>query len=92
MLERESLDGRDVEWPTSGREVTAWVTSGLRKLIVVVLVAVWVGFWGLVMRLQVTQGEFVSATVVGVLFVLPALVGLTAYLDRLPGPGRLVPT
>lgn len=92
MLEREPLGSLDVDWTASGREVTARAMAGLRKLVVVALVAGWVTFWGLVMRVQVTQQEFVSATVVGVLFVLPAVVGLTGYLYRLPDPRRLVPT
>lgn len=46
----------------------------------------WVAFWGLVARLQLRLGDFVSAAVVGLLFVLPAIAGLAYFLrSRLPG-------
>lgn len=92
MFDAVPIDGPDGTWPRLGEAVTAWVSALLRKLIVVVLVGSWAVFWGLVMRLQVTQQEFLSATVVGLLFIVPALAGLSAYLDPLPNPGRLIPS
>ena len=51
----------------------------------------WVVFWGLIVRLQFLQDEFLSAAVTGIAFVLPAVVLLVAYLDGLPDARRLVP-
>lgn len=55
--------------------------SSLVRLAVVSVAAVtWVIFWGLVARLHVITGEFISALVVGVLFVLPAILGYAYWL------------
>lgn len=56
------------------------IATFLRWVIVTVVVITWLTFWGLVTRLHVEMGDFVSAVVVGVLFVLPALVGFVYYL------------
>lgn len=58
----------------------------LRWLILTVAAIGWVVFWGLVVRLHGQQGDIVSAAVVSVLFVLPAIIGYVSYLrSRLPG-------
>lgn len=56
------------------------VTKVLIRLFVVVIAGVWVTFWGLVARLQLQQGEFLSAAVVTGLFVLPSIIGIGLYL------------
>lgn len=62
------------------RQVQAYIATFLRRVFVTGVVLTWLAFWGLVTRLHVEMGDFVSAGVVGVLFVLPALVGLVYYL------------
>lgn len=57
----------------------------------VAVAATWIAFWGLVVRIQVIQVEYLSAAVTALVFVLPAVVGLAAFLDPLPDPQRLVP-
>lgn len=73
-------------------DLKATASTVLYTAAILVVAATWVVFWGMVIRLHLLQGEFLSAFVVGLLFVVPALVGLSAYLGPLPDPSRLVPT
>lgn len=52
----------------------------LRGLILTVAVALWVGFWGLVVRLHLQMGDILAASVVSVLIVLPTVIGYLFYL------------
>lgn len=52
----------------------------LRGVILIIAAIVWIAFWGLVTRLHVQQDDIVSAFVVSILFVLPAIVGSVYYL------------
>lgn len=83
---RRSEASRD--WP----DLKAFASTILYKSVVLAVAATWIAFWGLVIRLHLLQGAFVSAVVVGLLFVIPAIVGLSAYLGPLPDSKRLVPT
>lgn len=59
----------------------------LRWAILTVGGITWVAFWGLVVRLHVQLGDIVSASVVSLLFVLPAIIGYLYYLRlKLPIP------
>lgn len=87
MSELSSTPGID-SWRALKRLAGRAVRSGF----VVAVAATWVAFWGLVVRLQFLQGEFLSAAVTGLAFVLPAIVGLVAFIDPLPDPRRLVPS
>lgn len=60
-------------------QVRDYITTFLRRVLVTVVGITWLIFWGLVTRLHVETGDFVSAGVVGVLFGLPALGGLVYY-------------
>lgn len=59
------------------REVTIAV---IVRLFVIGVVGVWMLFWGLVVRIQVQQGELLSAAVVTGFFVVTAVIGLGYYL------------
>lgn len=59
------------------REVTI---SFLVRLFVVGVAGVWMLFWGLVVRIQVQQGELLPAAVVTGFFVVTAVIGLGYYL------------
>lgn len=63
------------------RQVQDFVAAFLRRIIVTVVVITWLVFWSLVARLHVETGDFISAGVVGALFVFPVLGGLV-YLLR----------
>lgn len=65
--------------------------AAVKRGFVIAVALTWVAFWGIVVRLQFVQDEFLSAAVTGLAFILPAFVGLIAYLDPLPDPRRLVP-
>ncbi len=92
MSEQTILSGvRLADVGPSWSGLKAAVSTVLLRSAVLVAVATWTVFWGLVMRIHVTQGQLLSAGVVGLLFVLPAIVGLSAYFTPLPDPGRLVP-
>lgn len=65
--------------------------AAARNGLVIAFALTWMAFWGLVARLQLLQGEFLSAAVTGVALVLPAVVGLAAYLHPRPASARLVP-
>ena len=93
MFEQSSLTGRlPGEAPGSWSEFKAAFTTVCWKLAVLVVVGTWIAFWGLVMRLHLLQGAYVSAGVVGLLFVVPAILGISAYLGPLPDPQRVIPT
>lgn len=59
------------------RELTMAV---LVRIFVLVIAVVWMLFWGLVARLQIQQGEVLSAAVVTGLFLIPAVIGIGFYL------------
>jgi hypothetical protein len=68
-----------IDW-TGWSEFKRYGTHILRELGLGVTAITWVTFWGLVVKLHLQQGDFISAAVVGVLFVLPAFVGYAWYL------------
>lgn len=72
--------------PGSVADLKAMVSALLVKAAVLLVAATWIVFWGLVIRIHVLQEQFLSAGVVALLFIVPAIVGLSAYLDPLPDP------
>lgn len=54
----------------------ARIGSALRTIVLLAAAGTWVTFWPLVIRLHVTAGAFLSAAIVGGLFVLPVLAAL----------------
>lgn len=92
MSEQTLLSGvRRADSPPGWAGLKAAASTAFYNSAVLVLVATWIVFWGLVMRIHIIQGQLLSASVVGLLFVIPAIVGLSAYFGPLPDPGRLVP-
>lgn len=75
----EDLASSGIDVPNLA-EIKRVGSSLLRWLILTVAAVGWVVFWGLVVRLHGQQGDIVSAAVVSVLFVLPAIVGYVQYL------------
>lgn len=80
------------EAPRDWSDLKATASTILYTAAILVVAATWVVFWGMVIRLHLLQGDLLSAVVVGLLFVVPAIVGLSAYFGPLPDPARLVPT
>ena len=89
MTDHVTADGRG--WRAQWRVAKRRAAGLLRTALVVTIAATWIAFWGLVVRIQVVQAEYLSAAVTGLLFVVPAVVGLVAFLDLLPDPRALVP-
>lgn len=52
----------------------------LRGVILSIAAVVWIAFWGLIARLHIQHGDIVSAVVVSLIFVLPAIGGFLYYL------------
>lgn len=91
MFDRSSVTRLDrLEALRSWPDLKAFASTVFRAAAILVVGATWIAFWALVMRLQLNQQEFLSAGVVGLLFVVPAIVGLGAYLGLLPE--RLIPS
>lgn len=68
-----------IDWPNR----TAFKHYGsrlLRGTFLAVVASTWVGFWGIIVRLHLQQGDIASAVAVSLLFVLPALIGYASYL------------
>lgn len=72
------------------RAVKRRAAALLRTAIVLAVAATWIAFWGIVVRIQLLQLQYLSAAFTVLLFVLPAAVGVFAYLDPLPDPGRAI--
>lgn len=93
MFDRPSLTRLDrLAAPRSWPALKAFASTVFRTAAVLVVGAAWIAFWALVVRIQLIQQEFLSAGVVGLLFIVPAIVGLGAYLGLLPDPQRLIPS
>lgn len=45
----------------------------------------WITFWGLVVRLHYRHGDMANAAVTGVVYVLPAILGLGWHVVRVSG-------
>lgn len=68
-------------------QIRRYGSTIVRLIAVTVLLLGWLAIWGVVLRLHLLMGDFVSAGIVGVTFVVPAIGGFVLYLrDSLP-PG-----
>lgn len=56
------------------------LSAVLVRVAVVVTAVGWVVFWGIVARLHLTMGDYLSAGFTAVAFILTAMVGLGYYL------------
>lgn len=74
--DRKLTDGELPELP----ELKRFGSRVLRAAILSIAAVGWITFWGLVARLHVQQGDIVSAAVVSLIFVLPAIGGFVYYL------------
>lgn len=72
--------------PGSVADLKALVSTVFVKAAVLLVAATWIVFWGLVIRIHLLRQELLSAGVVALLFIVPAILGLIAYLDPLPDP------
>lgn len=75
--DEELLVAGEVQGLADIREITI---AFLVRLFVVGAAGVWMLFWGLIARLQVQQGELLSAAVVAGFFILTPIIGLGYYL------------
>lgn len=67
--------------PSAG-QVSTFVSTILKRLLVILVFIIWVFLWGLVARLHFRMGDLGSAAVVGLLFVVPAVIGVVHYVGE----------
>lgn len=63
-------------------EVRADLAAVLVRVAAVGTAVGWMAFWGIVARLHLTMGDYLSAGFTAVAFVLTAMVGLGYYLRK----------
>lgn len=65
--------------PSPG-QVSTVVSIIVKRLFVLLAFFSWIVFWRLIARFRFKNSDFASAGIVGLLFVLPAVIGIAYYV------------